>query len=396
MPCDLINRMLVNHNIKLQIIPPDEEDTYYEVHFKNEFTDKIKFSELSSGEKVIIHLFTIWLNSQLGQKDWGSLVLIDEFDAHLNPSLAQIYLNVIKDVLVNNMNCQVFLTTHSPSSVAFTPEENLFWIENGKVLWEDKTRKSKIDILNALSAGIHFALNDEKNVLHFTHDILKPYIIFCEGSTDVDTIIKLCYKLSPDKYKIINNKCNIIAFNGTENFCSSLFKNLSETKKIIVLFDYDKSGNDEFKNFTKQFNGVKNEYIKMLNDNYIATIIQPSEKTEYKYQKQYGYFPIEACYPIKILEQHFNNSNIEFNPTIEVLDNKYVYSKKMGQDVKDNTFLSSYWSIKSKEAKSAKQAIIKDIDNMSEEELQGFMPTMNNLLAIVKYFESQNKDKLLG
>ncbi|EMG01456.1 hypothetical protein LEP1GSC123_0074 [Leptospira borgpetersenii str. 200701203] len=33
---------------------------------------------------------------------------------------------------------QVILTTHSPSTVSYVPEENLFWMEEGRVHKEEK------------------------------------------------------------------------------------------------------------------------------------------------------------------------------------------------------------------------------------------------------------------
>jgi AAA15 family ATPase/GTPase len=48
---------------------------------------------------------------------------VDEFDAHLNPSIAEKFIEVIQTYFVNK-GVQVIMTTHSPSTVAFAKEHN--------------------------------------------------------------------------------------------------------------------------------------------------------------------------------------------------------------------------------------------------------------------------------
>jgi energy-coupling factor transporter ATP-binding protein EcfA2 len=86
---------------------------------------QIKFVDLSSGEKILLSLIFYLYQSQERQI-FPKLLLMDEPDAHLHPSMAQQFLNVVKDVLVGKFDIQVIMTTHSPSTVVLTPEQSLF------------------------------------------------------------------------------------------------------------------------------------------------------------------------------------------------------------------------------------------------------------------------------
>jgi hypothetical protein len=56
---------------------------------------------------------------------------LDEPDAHLHPSLAKRLIQVLQEAFVERFGTRVILTTHSPSTVAFTPEESLFEVKAG-------------------------------------------------------------------------------------------------------------------------------------------------------------------------------------------------------------------------------------------------------------------------
>ena len=99
-------------------------------HFKLSITDTlrnkvIEFESLSSGEKVLISLVFFLYNSQ-EKKYFPKFLLLDEPDAHLHPSMAKQFLDVINNVLVKKNNIRVMMTSHSPSTVALAPDESLF------------------------------------------------------------------------------------------------------------------------------------------------------------------------------------------------------------------------------------------------------------------------------
>ena len=63
-------------------------------------------------------------------------LLLDALEACL--IMSNIFLEIVQDMLVKQFKIQVILATHSPSTVAYTPEENLFLMENSEILQKGK------------------------------------------------------------------------------------------------------------------------------------------------------------------------------------------------------------------------------------------------------------------
>ena len=112
---------------------------------------EITLDNLSTGEKVIMYLI---LSKCLAIFNDIELLLIDELDAHLNPALLKIYYDILTQI---STTIPVIVTTHNPVFVNLVSNENLFWMENGRVL--PKTKQTKYKILNKLASGL-FTVND--------------------------------------------------------------------------------------------------------------------------------------------------------------------------------------------------------------------------------------------
>lgn len=82
-------------------------------------------SDLSSGERVILATI-LWLYGSEHTYALPKLLLLDEPDAHLHPSMTRQFFNVIDNVLVRRFGIRVIITTHSPSTVALAPEHSIF------------------------------------------------------------------------------------------------------------------------------------------------------------------------------------------------------------------------------------------------------------------------------
>jgi AAA15 family ATPase/GTPase len=118
----------------------------------NEITeDSIEFNDLSSGEKVLISLVFYLYNSQ-EKSIFPKLLLLDEPDAHLHPTMAQQFLNVVKNVLVDKFAVRVIMTTHSPSTVILTDESSLF--EMSRTAPRIKKSNSKNGTIQLLTSGL--------------------------------------------------------------------------------------------------------------------------------------------------------------------------------------------------------------------------------------------------
>jgi len=87
------------------------------------------FESLSSGEKVLFALVLTMYKSKT-TSSFPKLLLLDEIDATLHPSMIDCLLTVLDDVFVTN-GTNVILATHSPTTVAFADPESLFIVNHG-------------------------------------------------------------------------------------------------------------------------------------------------------------------------------------------------------------------------------------------------------------------------
>ena len=141
---------------------------------------EVPFSDLSSGEKVLISTMFYLYNSQ-EKNVFPKFLLLDEPDAHLHPSMCQQFLNVVKNVLVDKFGVRVIMTTHSPSTIMLSPEESIF--EMSRTDPRIKKSSSKNQAVSLLTAGLvyvgdgskYFLVEDEDDVKFYTHiyNVLK-------------------------------------------------------------------------------------------------------------------------------------------------------------------------------------------------------------------------------
>jgi len=110
---------------KIINITIDENNDKPQILFWNSNNTYLTFSQLSSGTKKVIILGSILLESL----ENNSLVLIDEIELSLHPSLATflINLNVSKDC---NHFSQLIFTTHSPFVAFSLSNDQLYYINN--------------------------------------------------------------------------------------------------------------------------------------------------------------------------------------------------------------------------------------------------------------------------
>ncbi|MBB4036532.1 ABC-type uncharacterized transport system ATPase component [Dysgonomonas hofstadii] len=106
---------------------------------------------LSSGEKVIFSLILAIYSSNTGAQ-FPDVILFDEPDAYLHPTMSKQMLDVIQNVLVKENNIKVIMTTHSPTTVALTPELNLYRMhrELGYII-----KSSKKEAIKTLTNGLN-------------------------------------------------------------------------------------------------------------------------------------------------------------------------------------------------------------------------------------------------
>ncbi|MBS4163045.1 hypothetical protein PRO82_000334 [Candidatus Protochlamydia amoebophila] len=131
----------------------------------------IPLSNISSGERIVL-LILLWRFDQRNiQKE--SVILLDEPDAHLHPSMVKEVIDVIKTKLVTELGIQVIMTTHNPTTVSFVPKKSLFILENEPPDFNPiiKPAVNKRQAMNILSGNLVY--------------VNEPFaVVFVEGDKD--------------------------------------------------------------------------------------------------------------------------------------------------------------------------------------------------------------------
>ena len=160
---------------------PDKEQlnmgNYEEFGFKSEMTNRTtgaqyELDSLSSGEKVLMALCVVSFNQYLGRRP-PKLLLLDEVDAVLHPSMATALVETLKTLFVAR-GTKVLMTSHSPMTVAAVDEADIFRVvRTGSRVEVSRTTKS--EAINELSeglatvdAGLRIAAHDEAKVTILT------------------------------------------------------------------------------------------------------------------------------------------------------------------------------------------------------------------------------------
>ncbi len=138
---------------------------------------EIRPADLSSGEQVLLQL-TLWLFSSSKEGVFPKLLLLDEPDAHLHPSMTVQFLDVVSEVLVRKHGVRVIMTTHSPSTVALAPEGSVFQMErSGNTIHAVTDRAAIISVLTAglitVSPATHFCFVEDEDDVNFYNAVLE-------------------------------------------------------------------------------------------------------------------------------------------------------------------------------------------------------------------------------
>jgi ABC-type multidrug transport system ATPase subunit len=156
-PWDFLNSILEKANLDFRINQPDEFDIdrQYEPILTNQVRNtRIKFADLSSGEKILMSfaLCLYYAEDRRQLVNYPRVLLFDEIDAPLHPSMTQSLLATIQEILIRQHGIKVILTTHSPSTVALSPEESIYAMTKDEQQRLKKVTKDKA--LSILTSGV--------------------------------------------------------------------------------------------------------------------------------------------------------------------------------------------------------------------------------------------------
>lgn len=277
-PLDEINRLLKQVYSKYSLVSELRKDNCQpRIVCKTQDGVTVSLKELSTGEQIIISLY-MW---RYDKTPLHSMVLLfDEPDAHLNPKMAKMLIDVLKNTIVKKFSCQVIMTTHSLSTVAYCEEKDLFYMEEGRV-----SKISKEECIQNLADGV-MTFEKALNQLKLIENSNKP-ILVVEGKTE-EIIFEKYYEFKKQEMPFI-----VIDGKGADNlpqFCTC-FNILNLSQKRVFLFDYDEKGIENFK--------------KIKTNKNIAKLYVKSEQEMSEYQKQAKTFTIEKIFPFSIVQKYY-------------------------------------------------------------------------------------------
>jgi AAA15 family ATPase/GTPase len=243
-PWVFVNSILETANLDFRINQPTKyEDRPYEPILTDQVrASHVRFSDLSSGEKILMSFALCLYYAQDRRQivDYPKVLLFDEIDAPLHPSMTQSLLRTIQEVLVNRHGIKVILTTHSPSTVALSNEEWIYAMSKTDQRRVKKTTKD--EALTILTTGVPTLSIDYENRRQ----------VFVESHYDVEFYEPIYEKL---RERLVPNSLTFIASGvagkgncaQVKEVVNQLYQGGSRTVYGIIDWDLANLGNDRVK-----------------------------------------------------------------------------------------------------------------------------------------------------
>lgn len=238
------------------------------------------FEALSSGEQVLLSL-AISIFESRDDFQMPDLLLLDEVDASLHPSMSRALLETVKSVFVAK-GTKVILATHSPSTVALAPVDAIYVVNRGPV--RDKIAKAcprdavelltegyatleeGLSIFNEISKHDCCIITEGRNANHIRKalDVLK--IKNVEVAKGVESItgwtqLKTLYQF----FLATSHKTNVLFV--WDNDCKNKCGNLEEGPHTFRLVLPDNPKN------TLAPKGIENMYPDHMFENFVKTSV---------------------------------------------------------------------------------------------------------------------------
>ena len=233
----------------------DREKVNIPIRLINKVTGLLTdFNLLSSGEKTLIALTFLIYKSRKG-KIIPRVLLLDEIDSSLHPSMVRRLLDVIQKIFVEKNKIKVILATHSPSTVALAPDDSIYIVHKEGA--NKLTKDTKANALNILTEG--FATLDQGLKL-FDQISKKKICVFSEGN-NINYLKKANEFFGNSDIEFMEG---IEGRSGKEQLNSlfNLFSKFPHTTKVFFVWDCDVNTKHTIENNTYPFIFARNNDTK--------------------------------------------------------------------------------------------------------------------------------------
>lgn len=218
--------------------------------YENNQINKLKvrnINDLSDGEKAILKLVVATYDKK--EDDATKLLLLDEYDAALNPSLIKDFYLALQEYYLNK-GIIVLITTHSPITISMAPKDSRFYEifrqnDNSPIIMEvNQEEYEEFKILENYYNKIKNPelrlkeLEGENNRLKNKIENMTMPLIITEGKTDWKHIKKAKEKLNNQDcyefYETHDDMGDTAAFNMLKEQAK-----INNSNKRIFIFDND-------------------------------------------------------------------------------------------------------------------------------------------------------------
>ena len=244
-PWELLNQVLNEYSCNGYSIPVGQipypqigqrtQDFQSDIYLVNQSTKQnIGVEDLSSGEKTLLSL-ALMIYKQKKGGTFSEVLLLDEIDGNLHPSMIKQLLNVLENVFVKKYGMKVILVTHSPTTIALAPDDSVFAMYREIDSNERLQKQNKSDALKILTEG--YATLDE-GIKLFDQISRKEISILTEGYNT--QYLKKANQFFGDQNKIeiitgVEGKSGKAQLKTLYDF----FTRSKHDKKVIFVWDCD-------------------------------------------------------------------------------------------------------------------------------------------------------------
>lgn len=167
-PWLLLDETLALVELPYTFVPPPEESEQinYEVTLLDASQQPIKPADLSSGERVLLAVaMSLFTGSSMSEAiELPKLLLLDEADASLHPSMVKSLLTVIEEIFVKQYGVRVVITTHSPTTVALAPSDSIFVMSRDSPRLKQATTDEALKLLTVGLSSLSVSVDNRRQV----------------------------------------------------------------------------------------------------------------------------------------------------------------------------------------------------------------------------------------
>ena len=352
---------------------PNNGKLNWEIRFKGKEGEEVDYNSLSSGEQAIVQ-FVIWSYGQDFRGNRLNTMVLDEPDAHLHPSMCKMMVEIFSEMSakkeVGGGGIRIIITTHSPSTVAFTPEGSLFVMQreaDNKRVIRQTTTENAVEIL---SDGI-FTFSRAMSNFTLLSSSSKQNLVFVEGKTDVKHFTRamqvLGYNLDVDFFDMHNAS-------SLSSFISCAPARLFNKKSLIALYDCDKEGDKGYnKGRDCDISGVKVVTSEQCEGKSFCIKILPPAGLE-------KYCPVEYLYSKDVLDSNHVLTKRNFTEYINLMGLSTSEDAKTLSEEYDNESTLRPFKVND-DRKNTFSETVQQISDPSV--FEGFRPTIDLIDAII-------------